>query len=459
VGLVLRSFRVGNHRSIRDEQVLSLLPAYDKQQPVIPVVAIYGANASGKSNLLDALMFMRAAVRTSYSAWEPGGGVPRHPFRLDPSYGDRPSIYVVDLNLDGVRHSYGFAIDDKRVREEWLYAYPHARRRIIFERDGDTIKLGSTLPSQRTRETALAILTRDNTLLLSSAAHANLPEAMPVYTWFRNGIDGLQASSSNLSFENFAKRLNTDSADRKAIIELIRVADLGITDIQVNGSDPSVEALERILAVLEDQLHNLQVNESESYNLSPGRAQELAVLAQRAQVSTKLELAQRRPKSPLLFLQGKYDVSLKYDEQSEGTRTWIALLDRALTSLERGSALVIDEIDTSLHPRLTARLIELFQDRRTNQNAAQLIFATHDASLLGTSFGQEILRRDQIWFVEKDADGATALFALTDFHPRKDENTERRYLGGSYGGVPRVFPDTLVDAYLAARPELAHDTA
>jgi hypothetical protein len=282
---------------------------------------------------------------------------------------------------------------------------------------------------------------------------------MPVYTWFRNGIDGLQASSSNLSFENFAKRLNTDSADRKAIIELIRVADLGITDIQVNGSDPSVEALERILAVLEDQLHNLQVNESESYNLSPGRAQELAVLAQRAQVSTKLELAQRRPKSPLLFLQGKYDVSLKYDEQSEGTRTWIALLDRALTSLERGSALVIDEIDTSLHPRLTARLIELFQDRRTNQNAAQLIFATHDASLLGTSFGQEILRRDQIWFVEKDADGATALFALTDFHPRKDENTERRYLGGSYGGVPRVFPDTLVDAYLAARPELAHDTA
>ena len=174
---------------------------------------------------------------------------------------------------------------------------------------------------------------------------------------------------------------------------------------------------------------------------------------------TIYQLARRRSEPSLLFVQGKHGATLSYAEQSAGTQAWVALLDHVLTALEQGSALVIDEIDTSLHPRLTARLIELFQDRRTNPKTAHLIFATHDASLLGTSFGREILRRDQVWFVEKDTEGATALFPLTDFHPRKDESTERRYLGGSYGAVPGVFSDTLVEAYLAARPELSSDTA
>lgn len=443
---MLRSFRVGNHRSIRDEQELSLLPVYDKRQPVVPVAALYGANASGKTNLLDALSFMRAAVRKSYSTWEPGGGVPRQPFRLDPSYGDRPSIYVVDLNLDGVRHSYGFAIDDERVQEEWLYAYPHARRRVIFERDNDTIKLGSTLPDHRAREAMLTSLTRDNALFLSSAAHANQLEMMPAYTWFRNGLDELRASSSHPSSDDFAKRLiGSDSADSDAVIELIRVADLGIMDVQVRSSEPPVEVLLNSFKELTNRVLQLQQQTNNSDNSTKLDALNL----ERRKIWNEIVKPMSKS-SPLLFLQGKYGVSLEYDDQSEGTRAWIALLDRALTSLERGSVLVIDEINTSLHPRLTARLIELFQDRRTNRNAAQIIFATHDASLLGTSFGREILRRDQIWFVEKDADGATALFALTDFHPRKEENTERRYLGGSYGAVPSVFSDTLVDAYLAA---------
>lgn len=155
----------------------------------------------------------------------------------------------------------------------------------------------------------------------------------------------------------------------------------------------------------------------------------------------------------LLFRHGRHGQILGLGDQSEGTIAWMRLLVDALEALEMGSLLIIDEIDTSLHPRLTARLVELFQDMRTNPRSAQLVFATHDASLLGTSFGREVLARDQIWFVEKDADGATALFPLTDFHPRKGENTERRYLGGSYGAVPAVFSDSLVDGYLAARRE------
>jgi len=138
-------------------------------------------------------------------------------------------------------------------------------------------------------------------------------------------------------------------------------------------------------------------------------------------------------------------------DQSEGTRTWLRLVSAALQAIDEGSVLLVDEIDSSLHPRLTARLIELFRDERTNVHGGQLLFTTHDATLLGTSFGNEILGRDEVWFVEKDGTGATTLFPLSDFHPRKDENTERRYLGGSYGAVPAVFSDTLVESLLKAR--------
>lgn len=145
-------------------------------------------------------------------------------------------------------------------------------------------------------------------------------------------------------------------------------------------------------------------------------------------------------------------------EQSAGTIAYVDVLTDVLATLDRGGVLVVDELDTSLHPRLVARLIELFRDEQTNPRHAQLVFATHDVTLLGTSFGEELLRRDEIWFTEKE-NGATTLYPLTDFHPRKEDNRERRYLGGSYGAVPAVFSDTLVETLLASRAEGADDAA
>src|SRR5258707_15657281 len=121
---VLRSFRVANHKSIRDEVELSLLPAYDKSRPTLPVAGIFGANASGKSNLLDALRWMRLAVEASFAVWGPDVGVPRFPFRIDPTWENKPSLYCVEAIVDGVRTTYGFQVDDERVLEEWLYVYP-----------------------------------------------------------------------------------------------------------------------------------------------------------------------------------------------------------------------------------------------------------------------------------------------------------------------------------------------
>jgi hypothetical protein len=429
---MLRSFRVANHKSIREEQELLLIPAYDKARPVLPVAAVFGANASGKSNLLDALAFMRRAVRTSYAEWEPGAGVPRSPFRLDPQTRSKPSLFVVELLLGGSRYTYGFAVDDERVTEEWLYAYPRNRKRIVFERDGQGIEFGSTIKGSRA--SLIADSTRPNALALSSAARANQPDVMPVYEWFRGGLDwpssGLDASTTFLT-----DRLAAGDGDASALVDLIRAADLGIADVQVDRTFDEAEYL-RLKAELDRRPSE-----------APDKAIWLAELAD----GLRARREQRRPS--LTFLHGPHAVPLKLADQSEGTRTWLRLVAAALKALDEGAVLAVDEIDTSLHPRLTARLIELFRDERTNVHNGQLLFTTHDATLLGTSFGKEILGRDEVWFVEKDGTGTTKLFPLSDFHPRKEENTERRYLGGSYGAVPAVFSDTLVEQLLKSRAE------
>ena len=145
---MLRSFRVENHKSIREEQELSLLPAYDKSKPVVPVAAIFGGNASGKSNLLDSLRWMQGAVLHSYARWEADSGVPRVPLRLDIDASLKPSAFVVDLILDGVQHVYGFTTDDNRILEEWLYSYPRRHKRVIFERSRSSVEFGSTILSE-----------------------------------------------------------------------------------------------------------------------------------------------------------------------------------------------------------------------------------------------------------------------------------------------------------------------
>jgi hypothetical protein len=400
---VLRSFRVANHRSIRDEQELVLLPAYGGPGDVVPVAAIFGANAAGKSTVLDALGFLQRVVRDSYRQWEPGSGVPRTPFLLEPRRSLEPSTYAVDVVIDSVRYVYGISIDDERVRDEWLYRYPHRRKQVVFERDDEQIRLGSTVADYRGRQRYLNEFTRENASALGSAAMIDLAEVGPVYEWFRRHLNvQMHPGSSPTAMARILTALD-DEAHKARLLELLRAADLGITDIQVEQ-----ESLRR---------HHMVV-----------------------------------PGPGLFFVHGQSGVALEARDQSAGTLAWLGLLAAALCTLDDGGVLCVDEIDASLHPRLTARLVSMFKDEQANPNSAQLIFTTHDASLLGTSLGGEVLARDEVWFVEKDRDGATTLFPLTDFKPRQHENTERRYLGGSYGAVPVVSDEDLRDA-LASRAE------
>jgi hypothetical protein len=447
---MLRSFQVGNHRSIRDEQELALIPGYEKNgRPVVPVAAIYGGNATGKSNLVNALQFMQEAVRSSFRLWEAERGVPRTPFRLDAGMLAEPSTFAVTFRIRDTEYVYGFGADDTKVREEWLYAYRQTNRKtVVFERAGLEVTLGDSLRERTSRRKLLTTALRDNALLLSTAMQVGgQPEFAPVYRWFagqlRFGRSTPRPWAPGLAEQVEAARVEHALRTHPKYVELVRAADVDVADVRVEVDErPSAVDFGRFDEAIRRPAELTEAEAQVEGPASPERATHQRV----------------RPPRRLVFMQGTNRTVMTRGEQSAGTLAYVNLLSYVLDALVDGSTLVVDEIDTSLHPRLVTRLIELFRDQSTNPHPAQLVFTTHDATLLGTSFGREILRRDEIWFTEKQG-GATRLYPLTDFHPRKEDNRERRYLGGTYGGVPAVFSDTLVKSMIEARSETADATS
>ncbi|MFI9384851.1 ATP/GTP-binding protein [Kutzneria sp. NPDC052558] len=408
---MLLGFRVVNHRSIRDEQELQLTPVYG-DEPAVPVAAVYGANASGKSNLFGALEFMSSAVRDSFGRWRPDGRVPRRPFKLDPKAAEQPSGFVAEFIAEGVRHTYGFVVDDRVVREEWLYSYPEKRKRVVFEREDGGIKVGTTVGDLRAKLEVLKALVRPNALFLSVAAQSNVAQVAPAHRFL---TDKLAFQSRDVRRRDLAriKQMLQDPAGRDRVVDLVRHADLGIVGIEVKPLSPA-EA--RLRDLIEREGHPV-----------PAAGQEL------------------------WFTHSKWSQPLSFDEQSGGTRDWVHLVPALLDALDGGQTLVLDEVDTNLHPLLTAQVVRLFQKPETNPRRAQLVLITHDAALLGSPLlgvepGEEVLRRDQVWFVEKGIDGASRLSALAEFRPRKGESMQKRYLFGSYDGVPDMNEWQFADA-------------
>lgn len=419
---MLVQFRVENHRSLRDEQVLSMVAAGAGEQEderlirpkglteaLLPAVALYGANASGKSNLMNALDFMREAVLGSYRLWEPKSGTPQEPFALS-NKETEPSLYEVDIMVDGSRYRYGFVISALRVEEEWLYAWPHGRKQTLFQREGDVFEFGKHMHGENE---AIKALTRANSLYLSTAAQNNQAQVMGVFGWFvaaqfelrRGSSRALDPAHANALGDFFGTRRQLSlfqedndayAHDRDAIVRLMQAADVGILDLKAADR----EGFRR---------------ERGAFRRAIGKEYEFFFL-HKTQFSRAAWL-------PL-------------DWESSGTITLLGIATRLVAVLRKGGLLCIDELEASLHPMLALEIVRLFNDPKHNLRGAQLIFTTHDTSLLGNVLGDPPLRRDQIWFTEKDQAGATKLYPLTDFHPRKEENLERGYLQGRYGAIP-----------------------
>ncbi|HEU4556390.1 MAG TPA: AAA family ATPase [Longimicrobium sp.] len=406
---MLIRFRAENFRSIRDEQELSLVasgltehaeslvhvPQYDLD--LLRAAGIYGANASGKSTVVDALAFMRAAVVESQTMWSPQGGVPKTPFALDPAYVGAPSLFAADLLLGGVRYEYGFVADWERVLQEWLYAWPRGRRQEWFTRDVPRDREFAFSRHLSGENRAIRALTRPNSLFLSAAAQNNHEMLLPVHQWFTDQLLVVGDRTRNALALRVSERCR-DAAYRESVYEHLKNSDLGISGLELveNPTSSWTQAVERITGII-----------------ASGGVRDIRLLHRTGSGA---------------------DVALPFLEESAGTRTLVMLAGAIVDVLASGGTLVVDELDRSLHPHLAVEIVRTFNDSATNPRNAQLIFNTHDTNLLDA----DVLRRDQVWFTEKGDDGATHLFPLTDFRARKYENLERGYLQGRYGAVPSL---------------------
>lgn len=361
---------------------------------LVRVAGIYGPNAAGKSNVISALQFMQQAVRKSHRDWKPDGPIPQKPFLLDSEHRSQPSLFEADFLLKGVRYKYGFCLDAKEILEEWLFAYPNGRRQTWFNRDSKTSQIFSFGKQLKGSNRAIEGLTRKNSLFLSVAAENNHQTLLEIYRWF-SGLDFI-IGTERLEDAGVTETLLEEEANRSIILNFLRLADLGISGLSF-WREP----------------------------LFAGPTTQHNPLVQ---------------KFSLMHQTGSGPASLPLDEESRGTRVWLHLAGPILYTLALGSILCIDELDASLHPYLALEVIRIFQDVKSNPNNAQLIFNTHDTTLLGNLLGGPVLHRDQIWFVEKDNEGSTHLYPLTDFKPRKFENLERGYLQGRYGAISFIKP-------------------
>ncbi|HET9179711.1 MAG TPA: ATP-binding protein [Terriglobia bacterium] len=435
-------FRVQNFRSLKEEQELSMVAGSltDSSEAVTQVeglnlgllraAAIYGANASGKTNVLKALAYMRGAVLNSQRQWPPEGPIPRNPFLLDAQSKSAGSFFEADVLTDGTRYSYGFVLNDHEIVREWLNAYPTSKRpnrkQMWFRRERRAFTFGKKLTGDNQ---AIERLTRPNSLFLSAAAQNNHEALLPIYRWFAERLTCL--SRERHSLRQQTAEMCQDSRHKPLVLRMLKAADLGIIGLSVDEVDlfalpPGLDADQK--AVAEEFFASLRkfvgrLSEEDERTLKSWEKRQALSLIHRSS--------------------SEAGVLLGEENESDGTLAFFGLLGPVLRALSSGGTICVDELDSSLHPLLVLEVVRLFNDPKLNPSAAQIIFTTHDTNVLDRSS----LRRDQVWFTEKDDQGGTHLYPLTDFTTRKNENLERGYLQGRYGAIPFVgstdlFSDT-----------------
>ncbi|MEE8737792.1 MAG: ATP-binding protein [Bifidobacterium sp.] len=424
---MLIDFSFSNYRSFRDQQSFSMM-RQDKakavtQQDCSRVAAVYGANASGKSNFLNALRFMASTVRTSYSGGDATSGVTHDAFALCTTDGASPAsqFFVEFVADDDQKYQYWFTLDDTKIENEQLMVYRRLGERLsthsslLFSRDeGGAVKFGTQFKGSRAQIQS-TIRLRPNALLLSAAAAGGISSIMPVFDFFAKNFIYCEALAYEQEAPSILLRIERDPDYADELSTLIRYADFGITAVE--SASVSLTPSER---------EKLRMNLSEGFGMEQKKIEEL------------LNSKQRK----LLFNHvGADETSVSFGEgrESRGTLAALSFFSLALRSLSRRTVTVVDEIDTSLHPSLVRDFIALYADSATNPHGSQLIFTTHDVSLItGAGTVNRLLDPDQIWLVEKDAAGTSEIYPLTQLHLRKGENIGRNYLNGVYGAVPKT---------------------
>ncbi len=417
---MLIQFSVGNFRSFQEPVSLTLTTTRLKSKynrlnennvahvaddlSLLKSSVIYGANASGKSNLFSAFAFMKKFVINSARESQSTDSIAVEPFRLDLNSHNAPSYFEVLFQMNDRMYRYGFEADRRRVHSEWLFQTRKQEAKVFIREFGKPIDMTEKFRRQEGQNWEKN--TRENVLFLSVLAQWNGQLSKQILDWFHNthAISGTQEAG----YRGFTLNLFRDGNKMsQKIVEFIREADFGIIDIVHRDIQLTRERLE-------------------------GVPNEVAALLLENAVGSDVQTVHERYDDDENVI-GKIEFSLSNDE-SEGTQRAFFLAGPLFDVLQNGQILFVDELDASLHPFIVRTIVQLFNSNRTNPHNAQLIFATHDTNLLTN----KLFRRDQIWFIEKSRVGASRLYSLADFKPRQDASFETDYLSGRYGAIPFI---------------------
>lgn len=419
---MLIQFLVSNYASIKDEQILSMEPSNDNeheenvvnkgQYTALNLAAVYGANASGKSSLFHAITMALNILRHS-SSMQVNEPIPVIPFKFDTDSLLKPSKFEFTfVASDGVKYIYGYSADQTRVHEEYLYFYKSAKPSKIFDRHMDEYQFARSV--KRYLE-PLVRMNTSNKLFLATATSWNADCTTVPYNWLASGIDSY---TNDENIHNYSLNMYKEKSDENICFtkKLMKQADINISDIVVESKKiPMPKGIPVIPSIL---INGQIVQPQEQYEIS---------------ISAGHTVTDDQNNEKIYML--------PLGEESLGTQQLFFIAPLLRQTFEEGKVLVIDEIDRSLHPFIVKYLVNLFRDGEVNKNGAQLIFTTHETTLLSLS----IFRRDQIYFTEKNAaSGATDLYSLDDFSVRKTDNIQKGYLLGRYGAIPFLNAEELV---------------
>ncbi|HED6851737.1 TPA: ATP-binding protein [Campylobacter coli] len=415
---MLIEFRVENFLSIQDEQVLSMMASKDntffgshtngdEKLTLLKSSVIYGANAAGKSNIIKALAIMKTIVVFS-AKQQRGDKLPVTPFLLGDE-GDKPTKFEIIFIQNNTRYQYGFILNSEKILEEWLLVFGESNRaqkwfeRIYNEKEGKSdYSFGTKFLGSKQ---LWAENTRDNALFLSVAIQLNNEQLKPVFDFFLNN---LKVTCGDKWGDGKGVTIDILKKDKQKIIDYIKIADLDIEDINLKEQELDVDKIK--LPILPKEIKQaIQVDLEKGTKLT----------------QTNIHTIHTNQRGELVT----FDMETS---ESQGTKKFFNLIGPWIEALKNGYTVVVDELHTHMHPLMTKFLINLFHNEDLNKSNAQLIFTTHDTSILN----QDVFRRDQIWFCEKQ-NKATKLYPLSDFKVRKDKtNLENDYLLGRFGALP-----------------------
>ena len=405
---MILEFSVKNFLSFKEKVTFSMIANSNKElndnyveiggNKVLKSAAIYGANASGKSNLFKILTLVVLMLRSSNSV-DINAKLPLIPFKLDKGSVNKPSEFEIKFILDETRYVYGFIADKDKIYDEYLYYYPNGRETKIFDRTNINEYSYTQKDEKILRE--IEAKNAQNKFFLATATNWNFDKTKAAYNFLTNGI----GTCNNLEIlKNMAYKMYETNPDylKDFAIDFLQKADFNIEDYQISQIDVPGE----FLTVIPEFITKTLPDKPKAYQV--------------------------------LFKHKNSDNYLSIDEESLGTQMIFAFIPFLADSLKNKKVLIIDELDKSLHPFLVQYIVEIFNDAEINKNGSQLIFNTHDTNLLDLN----ILRRDQIWFTEKNSEtGESDLYSLSDFSVRKQENVEKGYMLGRYGAVPFIKND------------------